>query len=85
MNTVEPLRDKRQIEAIRKILLVQNPRDAARFTVGINSGLRIGDLLQLRIGDVRVKPSQWRDRFVATEQKPGSGKIFRSAIDRKKP
>ncbi len=76
MNTVEPLRDKRQIEAIRKILMAQNPRDAAWFTVGINSGLRIGDLLQLRVGDVRITPTQWRERLVVTEQKTGKRKDF---------
>ena len=43
VNTVEPLREKRHIDAVRKVLAAQNLRDAAWFTLGINSGLRIGD------------------------------------------
>lgn len=76
VKTVEPLRDKRQIEAIRKILAAQNLRDAAWFTLGINSGLRISDLLNLRVGDVRESPTKWRDRIRITEQKTGKMKDF---------
>lgn len=76
MKAVEPLRDKRQIEAIRKILAAQNLRDAAWFTLGINSGLRISDLLHLTVGDVRESPSKWRDRIRITEQKTGKTKDF---------
>lgn len=35
MNTVEPLREKRHIDARRKVLAAQNMRDAAWFTLGI--------------------------------------------------
>jgi len=76
VTAVEPLRDKRQIEAIRKILAAQNLRDAAWFTLGINSGLRISDLLSLRVGDVRETPTKWRDRIRITEQKTGKTKDF---------
>ncbi len=76
VKAVEPLRDKRQIEAIRKILAAQNLRDAAWFTLGINSGLRISDLLHLTVGDVRESPSKWRDRIRITEQKTGKTKDF---------
>jgi integrase len=76
VNTVEPLRDKRHIDAIRKVLAAQNLRDAAWFTLGINSGLRIGDLLHLTVGDVRDAPNKWRDRLHITEQKTGKRKDF---------
>jgi integrase len=76
VNTVEPLREKRHIDAIRKVLAAQNLRDAAWFTLGINSGLRIGDLLHLTVGDVRESASKWRDRMRVTEQKTGKTKDF---------
>lgn len=76
MKVVEPLRDKKQIEAIRKILMAQNLRDAVWFTVGINTGLRIGDLLGLRIGDVQDERGRWRDRIHVREQKSGKWKDF---------
>ncbi len=38
-------------------MLKDNPRDLLLFTMGINNGLRISDLLKLRVSDVRdVKP-----------------------------
>ena len=76
MNTVEPIRSKDQITAIKKILAAQNLRDAAWFTVGINTGLRIGDLLNLTVGDVRVSKAKWQDRIVVVEHKTGKHKDF---------
>ncbi len=76
MNTVEPIRFKDQIDAIKKILAAQNLRDAAWFTVGINTGLRIGDLLNLTVGDVRSSKTKWQDRIVVVEQKTGKRKDF---------
>lgn len=76
MNTVEPIRSKDQIAAIKKILAATNLRDAAWFTLGINTGLRIGDLLALHIGDVRRTRTQWRDRIIIIEQKTSKSKDF---------
>ncbi|POB12225.1 site-specific integrase [Sulfobacillus sp. hq2] len=84
MNTVEPIRDKKQIDAIRKILAAQNLRDAAWFTLGINSGLRISDLLHLTVWDVRETPTKWRDRIRVTEQKTGKTKDFPLSATAKK-
>ncbi len=58
MNALEPIRSKDQITAIKKILAAQNLRDAAWFTVGSNTGLRIGDWLNLTVGDVRVSKTK---------------------------
>ncbi|PFP29432.1 site-specific integrase [Bacillus sp. AFS073361] len=52
MSTVQPIRDVKKIEVMKKILLSQNIRDFTMFTLGINSGLRISDLLNLKFGDV---------------------------------
>ena len=59
MNTVEPIRSKEQIAAMKKILMATNLRDAAWFSVGINTGLRISDVLALHLGDVRRTKTQW--------------------------
>ncbi|MGA3118848.1 MAG: tyrosine-type recombinase/integrase [Syntrophobacteraceae bacterium] len=56
--TVEPIRNPKDIEAIKK-LLQGYPRDLLLFTLGINNGLRVGDLLKLRVWQVRLlKPGQ---------------------------
>lgn len=52
MNTVQPIRNKKDIEKMKKAL-EGNPRDLLLFTLGINFGLRISDLLNLKVGDVR--------------------------------
>lgn len=70
--TVEPIRDKKQIEKMKKYLMNHNERDYVLFVVGINSGLRISDLLKLRVEDV-----QGKDRVILTEQKTGKVKNFR--------
>ena len=51
MKEVEALKDKKQIEKMKKHLS-GNPRDLLLFTMGINVGLRISDLLQIKAGDV---------------------------------
>ena len=55
MNLVQPIRDKDKIEAMKRALLDSGYRDYMLFVVGINTGLRISDLLQLQVADVRDK------------------------------
>lgn len=55
MNIVEPIRSKKDLKKIEKILETQNLRDLLIFTVGVNCGLRISDILNLDVGDVRNK------------------------------
>ncbi len=73
---MEPLREKRHIDVIRKVLALQNLRDAAWFTLGIDSDLGIGDLLHLMVDDVCDTPTKWRERLHITEQKTGKTKAF---------
>ena len=54
MTTVEPIRSLKDLRKIKSILSA-SPRDLLLFTLGINSGLRISDLLALNVGDVRDK------------------------------
>jgi len=52
--TVEPIRKLKDIRAIAK-LLQDTPRDHLLFTLGVNNGLRLGDLLKLKVGDIKYK------------------------------
>jgi integrase len=52
MRAVEPIRDLKEINAMKKYLKGKNRRDYALFVVGINVALRISDLLELTWGDV---------------------------------
>lgn len=55
MNTVEPIRDKRDIEAMEMYLRAKNEKYYIMFITGVNLGLRINEILQLKIGDVKGK------------------------------
>lgn len=71
MELVEPIRDKKQIQGMKKYLKGQSSRDWLLFTLGINSGLRISDLLKLTVEDVKEK-----ERISIREQKTGKSKDF---------
>ncbi|MBA7608526.1 Tyrosine recombinase XerC [subsurface metagenome] len=72
MNIVEPIRSKNQIMQIRGNLYRQkNPRDFLLFVFGINSGLRIGDILSLKLRDVKDGQGRLRDFLTIKEQKTG--------------
>jgi integrase len=51
MNFVQPIRDRDQIIAIKKYLKEKSERDYLLFVLGINSGLRISDILKLKVRD----------------------------------
>ncbi len=66
-NVVEPIRDLNKIEEIKKYLLNRSYRDYFLFTFGINSGLRISDILSLRVDDVK-----YSSKFIVRERKTGN-------------
>lgn len=76
MECVEPIRDKEKIAAMKKILRHDSLRDYCLFTLGINSGLRVSDLLALRITDVADERGKPHDRIALREQKTGKAKDF---------
>jgi integrase len=49
---VEPIRDKKAITRIKKIL-ADRPRDLCLFTLGINTAYRANELLSLKVGQVK--------------------------------
>lgn len=72
MNSVNPIRDQEKIEQMKKILREQSFRNYFLFVSGINIGIRVGDLLRLRVEDVRE-----RSHIVIREQKTGKEKKFK--------
>jgi integrase len=69
MNTVQPIRNKHDIERMKNAL---NGRDRLLFIFGINSSLRISDLLTIKVKDVRNK-----DVLTLRERKTGKAKKIR--------
>ena len=78
MNRVEPIRDKRKIQAIKNLLKGSEKwRDYILFVLGINLGLRIGDLLELRVKDLFAEDGNVRERFEIIEQKTGKNNVVK--------
>lgn len=69
MNRVQPIRDRRTIKDIFDYLTERNMRDAVMFATGICTGLRISDILALKVRDVKGK-----DYIYLREKKTGKEK-----------
>ena len=57
MNIVDPIRQKEYINAVKRVLRETGTRNLLLFLLGINTGLRVSDLLLLRVRDVKDKDS----------------------------
>ena len=55
MNFVEPIRDLKTVHDIAEYLKEQHEKYYVMFMIGIYSGLRISDILKLKVRDVRGK------------------------------
>ena len=89
---VDPIRRQEDIDSIKR-LLSDSPRDHLLFTLGINNGIRVVDLLRLKVKQVMdVKPNE----FVRIkESKTGKSNVLyfnkavhkslRNYLDRIKP
>ncbi len=71
MNVVEPIRSVDLIRDISLFLKTKSERNYIMFLLGIYSGLRISDILKLRVKDVKNKNS-----ISLREQKTGKQRIF---------
>ena len=75
---VEPIKNVRDIKKIKQYLLGKaNKRDYMLFVVGINVGLRCGDLLQLKINDVLNDDGTFKDKIVVDEEKTDKTRYFK--------
>ncbi|WP_347552966.1 site-specific integrase (plasmid) [Pseudalkalibacillus hwajinpoensis] len=72
MRTVEPIRDSEKIEEIKRVLRRDGYRNWFLFVLGINTGMRISDLLKLQVKHVRGKT-----HIKMIEQKTGKAKVFK--------
>lgn len=71
MNYVEPIRDPDKVKEISIYLKQTNKRNYIMFMIGIYSGLRISDILQLKVKDIKNK-----DTISIREKKTKKQKIF---------
>jgi len=71
MNTVQPIRNQKQLRTLKNNLKARNEKYYIMFLVGINIGLRVSDVLNLKVGDILGKT-----HVIIIEKKTGKTKRF---------
>jgi integrase len=73
---VEAIKDIKKIQAMKVLLRNRSLRDEAMFVLGINTALRISDLLTLKVSDVINGKGKMLGSVEIQEQKTGKMKQF---------
>ena len=72
MGTTQPIRNKETIEVIKKYFKENNVRNYLLFVLGINTALRISDILKLKWKDIYdFKNDEIKSHIALVEQKTG--------------
>lgn len=72
--TVEPIRNKVKIKQMYHYLAGKEPKYGLLFKFGLNTGLRISDILPVKLKDIRNEDGKFRDYFILKEKKTGKEK-----------
>ena len=75
MKIVQPIRDKNKIQKIE--LKKKGTRDYLLFITGINTGLRISDIIKLKVADVLDDDRTVKSHITIIEQKTSKRKRFK--------
>ena len=76
MNSVEPIRDLEKLEEIKEELKKNGTRDYLMFLTGINSGMRVSDIVKLNVNDVRNSNGTMKEHITIIEKKTKKLKKF---------
>ena len=74
MSVTQPIRNTEQLKLLKSYYLSEkrNPRDYMLIILGLNTALRISDILRLTYGDVYdYQRKEWKTHIVIIEQKTG--------------
>lgn len=71
MNTVQPIRSQEDISKVKEELKNINDKYYIMFVIGINTGLRVSDILTLKVSDIKNK-----SHIIIVEQKTKKNKRF---------
>lgn len=79
MSTTQPIKDEKQLKKFRNYYkeTEYRPRNYALIVLGLNSALRIGDILSLKWNDVySIQKKTYREHLTLTESKTGKENIL---------
>jgi len=72
--TVEPIRDKTKIKQMYHLLKGKDEKYALLFKFGLNTGLRISDIIPLKVKDIMSPNMKFQDYLIIKEKKTGKEK-----------
>ena len=67
--SVEPIREKKLIKSMQTYLKGKSRRNLLLFNLGLNTGLRIGDILPLKVSDIMSESNNFKNYLVLHEEK----------------
>ncbi|PHC40795.1 integrase [Bacillus toyonensis] len=70
---VQPIRDSEEIQQLKEYFKEKSLRNYILFIMGINTGLRISDILKLKVGDVK-------DSHISMREKTGKQKRIQITV-----
>ena len=71
MKTVKPIKEKKKISIMKTLLKEKGDKYYLMFRIGINVGLRVSDIISLKVGSIRAKA-----HVTIIEKKTGKTKRF---------
>ena len=77
MNYVQPIREQSKIEEMKRELKKNGTRDYLLFYTGINTGLRISDIIKLKVKDVLNPDRTMKTHIDIIEEKTKKKKRFK--------
>ena len=76
VNTVQPIREREKIEEMKEELKKGGTRDYMLFYTGINSGIRISDIVSLNRDNIRNIDGTMKTHITIVEKKTNKVKKF---------
>jgi len=77
MNYVQPIREQQKIEEMKRELRKTGTRDYLLFYMGINTGLRISDIIKLKVKDILNQDRTMKTHIDIIEEKTEKKKRFK--------
>lgn len=71
---VEPIKDKKKVDALLTYLKGKSERDWLLAKFQLNTGLRISDVVKVKVSDIMTEKFNFKDYFVLQEKKTGKEK-----------
>ncbi|WP_330698494.1 tyrosine-type recombinase/integrase [Anaerocolumna sp. MB42-C2] len=72
--TVEPIREKAKIRQLYQYLNGNDPKYALLFKFGINTGLRISDIIPIKVNDIFNDKWHFKEYLILKEKKTSKEK-----------